>query len=177
MVEGRGRRWSEKCLFIWNCLFLRQPQKPTPSQPHRPSCSSGTQCEWRRIREQTPQAWRRGSNVTQKTTQETVGTPTFQRDMWVVDTFLLTALQFANVTNTWYKVFYIHHLVLQVYVSSEWRPSKLCVATVQLKLKADADKALSCCVVVFFRWTSCLLSTRLAVSAWMRATTVASRTA
>lgn len=90
-IGGRKRRCcilecgikanSNKNVFsLEKYLFFRQPQKPTPSQPHRPSCSSGTQCEWRHTREQTPQAWRRGSNVTQKTTQETVGTLTFQRD-------------------------------------------------------------------------------------------------
>lgn len=66
-------------------LPFRWQQIPTTSQPHRPSCSSGTQCEWTTIREQTAQMWRRRSNNTQKTTQETVATRTFQRDTWVLD--------------------------------------------------------------------------------------------
>lgn len=69
-------------------LHLRWPQTPITSQPHRPSCSSGTQCEWIIIREQTLQMWRRRSNNTRKTTRETVATRTFQRDTWVLDTSL-----------------------------------------------------------------------------------------
>lgn len=137
MVDGRGRRWCvldcEKNVFLSEIvLFLREPQKPTPSQPRRPSCSSGTQCEWRRTREQTPQAWRRGSNVTRKTTQETVGTLTFQRDTWVVDTFLWTAysLQMFPIINTKFSTVLIWYYKYTWVIN--WHLSNLCVATVWL---------------------------------------------
>lgn len=72
---------------MWNSLHCRWRQTPTTSQPRQPSSSSGTRCEWIIIREQTLRMWRKRLNNTQKTTQETAATPTFQRDTWVLTLF------------------------------------------------------------------------------------------
>lgn len=157
------------CFLIKTVLFFfRLQQQLTTSQPHHRSCSSGTGFELISIRGLMLQVWRRRLNSTPKMTQETVRTPTFQRDMWVTDTCF------------WH------------YRNNEWSESSRLVEIVTSQLKKyDKHRVLytppvMCkCLCNWWnaenyalvsRWTSCLLSTRLAVSASMRAMTVASIT-
>lgn len=90
--EMRLQWWKGRFFFFLFyktiSLFLRRQRQPTTFQRHQRSCSSGTGFEWISIKGQMLQVWRRKSNSTQRTTQETVRTRTFQRDTWV-DTPLL----------------------------------------------------------------------------------------
>lgn len=81
-------KWVRVDVFQFIFFFFRLQQQPTTSQPHHRSCSSGTGFELISIRGLMLQVWRRRLNSTLKMTQETVRTLTFQRDMWVTDTWV-----------------------------------------------------------------------------------------